>query len=108
MNRSEESIKLKDVARAAGVSVSSASRAISTPSAVSDSLRTRILAAVQRLGYPPTLAARAWAPQRSGLVGFLVRSPTDPLAAALLVSLDEPLRRAGYRIVLALCPDGHP
>ena len=51
-------VRLRDVARAAGVSTASASRALSAPSLVSPSLTARILAAAERLGYVPNLAAR--------------------------------------------------
>jgi DNA-binding LacI/PurR family transcriptional regulator len=61
----------------------------------------RIRAAAERLGYVPNLAARALATRRSGLVGILLYSATEPLAAAFVDALDDPLRREGMVIVLA-------
>ena len=94
-------VRLRDVARAAGVSTASASRALSAPPLVSPGLRARILAAAERLGYVPNLAARSLATRRSRLVGVLAAPLKDPLTTGLVEVLDGELRRAGYGIVLA-------
>lgn len=87
---------LKDVARAAGVSPASVSRALASKGAVSPGLHARIMAAAARLEYEPNLAARALASRHSGLLAMVV-SPTDDgvvvrSAAAALRALD----RHGY------------
>jgi LacI family transcriptional regulator len=94
-------MSLRDVARAAGVSTASASRALNASDLVSPGLKARILAAADRLGYMPNLAARSLATRRSGLVGVFVESLADPLTAGLVEALDRELHRAGYRIALA-------
>jgi LacI family transcriptional regulator len=94
---------LRDVARAAGVSVASASRALARPEVVSAELRGRIGAAAERLGYVPNLAARRLAGSRSGLVGVLVPGQTDALTAAAVAAIDRQLGQAGYGLVLAHC-----
>ena len=99
--RESRPAKLRDVARAAGVSTASASRALGAPHLVSPTLRARILAAAERLGYVPNLAARSLATRRSGLVGVLAGSLDEPLTAGLVEVLDTELRRAGYGIALA-------
>ena len=100
------SVTLRDVARAAGVSTASASRAIARPESVSDELRTRILAAAGRLGYAPNLAARALVARRTGLIGMLVDAPMEPLSAATVAAFDLALRRAGYSLVIATSRSG--
>ena len=92
---------LSDVARAAGVSTASASRALRRPDAVSAALRERILAAAERLGYVPNLAARTLAGRRSGVVGMLVETLSDPLAAAVTCAVDQALDRSGYSLAIA-------
>src|SRR2546430_17709988 len=76
-----DTITLRDVARAAGVSTASASRGLAGESNVSAELRSRVLAAATRLGYVPNLAARTLATRRSGLIGMVVRNVADPLMA---------------------------
>lgn len=91
---------LRDVARAAGVSVASASRALSRGGVGAD-LQLRIEAAARRLDYRANLAARALVSQRSGLVTVVVGSIADPLFAEAMDALERRLRAAGYTVLLA-------
>jgi LacI family transcriptional regulator len=99
------SITLRDVARAAGVSVASASRAQSRPEIVSADLLSRIGAAADRLGYVPNVAARKLAGKRSGIVGMLVRTLCDPLTAAATAAIDRQLGLAGHGLAVATYED---
>jgi LacI family transcriptional regulator len=94
-------VTLRDVARAAGVSTASASRALARDGVVSADLRRRILAAAQRLGYAPNLAARALAGRGSGLVGVLVETLEEPLLAAVVMALERRLAEGGYSVLIA-------
>ena len=91
---------LRDVARAAGVSVASASRALSHGGVGAD-LQSRIEAAAKRLEYRANLAARALVSRRSGLVAVLVGSVADTLVAEAVDALERRLRAAGYAVLLA-------
>ena len=62
---------LSDVARIAGVSPITVSRALREPHKVSDKLRENILAVVEETGYVPNFAARALASRHSGVVAVL-------------------------------------
>ena len=94
-------VTLRDVARAAGVSTASASRALARPEAVSEELRGRILAAATRLGYAPNLAARSLVGGRSGLVAMLVDTLIEPLPAAAAAEMQRALGREGYSLIIA-------
>jgi LacI family transcriptional regulator len=94
-------VTLREVARAAGVSTASASRALAQQGAVSADLQRRILAAATRLGYTPNLAARQLAGGRSGLIGLLINDLTDPLIGAVLSAFEVRLAEAGYGVLLA-------
>ena len=84
-----------------GVSTASASRALRGRAAVSADLRRRILAAADRLGYAPNLAARALAGRGSGLVGVLAETLEEPLLAAVVMGLERRLAEAGYSVLIA-------
>ena len=99
---SEQRVRLRDVARAAGVSTASASRALNSPEAVSETLGARITAAARRLGYLPNHAARALVTRRSGHIGVLLKSLADPLTATLLDALEKTLRREDFGVALAM------
>ena len=58
--RSAERVTLSDVAKAAGCSLMSASRALSQPGRVSDALREQVMRAAQALGYVPTRRRGHW------------------------------------------------
>nr|WP_272210169.1 LacI family DNA-binding transcriptional regulator [Marinicella sp. W31]MDC2876032.1 LacI family DNA-binding transcriptional regulator [Marinicella sp. W31] len=62
---------LSDVARLAGVSPITVSRALREPHKVSDKLREAILDVVEEIGYVPNFAARALASRHSGIVAVL-------------------------------------
>ena len=80
---------LELVAAAAGVSRGTASRVLSGSPQVSERAKTAVLAAAERLGYVPNLAARALVTKRSESVAFVVaeteeRFFADPFFATVL------------------------
>ena len=96
---------LRDIARAAGVSTASASRALSGAGGVSAEFQARIVAAATRLGYRPNLAARALVSRRCGLVGVVAQTLADPLFAGIVAALERRLRGAGLGTLLAVGMD---
>ena len=62
-------VGLRDVAKAAGVSTATVSRAMNMPDLVSPELRHRVAAVVRELGWVPHGAARALTTRRSGAIG---------------------------------------
>lgn len=98
-------VTLREVARAAGVSTASASRALGPKGAVSADLRQRILAAAERLGYVPNLAARSLALRQSGLIGVVVDALADPLIADVFGALERRFAEAGYGVVIGASRD---
>lgn len=77
-------VTLSDVARVAGVSAITVSRALRQPEKVSEEVRRRILETVDRLGYVPNAAASALASARTDVVALLVPSLTNAVFADLL------------------------
>jgi len=77
-------ITLADVAREAGVSAITVSRALRQPDKVSPKVRDRILRVVSRLGYVPDAAASALASTRTNVVALLVPSLTNAVFSDLL------------------------
>jgi LacI family gluconate utilization system Gnt-I transcriptional repressor len=93
-------LTLKDVARLAGVSPISASRALSTPDAVSDELLQKVKAAVQLTGYVPNMIAGGLASKNSKLVAAVVPTISGPVFQEMVQSLTETLAAAGYQVML--------
>lgn len=94
-------VRLSDVARRAGVSVITASRALRLPGKVAPATRARVAAAVAALGYVPNLVAGALASARTRNVALLVPTVASSIFASTINGLSEALEAEGYAIVMA-------
>lgn len=93
--------RLEDVARHAGVSTATVSRAINSPAEVSEQLRGRVMRAVETLGYVPHGAARALASRRSHTIGAIIPTVENAIFARGVQALQNALYEAGYTLLLA-------
>ncbi|GAB5463198.1 HTH-type transcriptional regulator GntR [Hoeflea alexandrii] len=94
-------ITLDDVARLAGVSAITVSRALRRPSMVSEAVRKRIDSAVSELGYVPNPAARHLATGRSNVIGVLIPSVTNSVFAEVLKGIYAASEPSDYDVQLA-------
>src|SRR5512139_3781403 len=101
MPRSNPNPRLADVARAAGVSLATASRALSEPEMVRDDTRGRVEEAAAMLGYVPHGAARALATSRTRTIGAVFPPVDNPIFAGATHALAQELAAAGYTLLLA-------
>ncbi len=92
---------LKDVARAAGVSIASASHALNGSKPVSDGLRRRVEAAAERVGYVPHAQARSLRTGRSRTLGVLLPDLGNPFFPALLQAVCAAANASGYGTLVA-------
>jgi len=91
----------KDVARLAGVSTATVSRALNLPQQVDPDTLERVRHAIDKLRYVPHGAARALRSRRSQMVGAVVPSFDYALYARTTSALQAVLDAAGYAMVLA-------
>ena len=92
--------RMADVARLAGVSTSTVSRAIRQPHIVSPAVRSRIEEAIERLSYRPNLMAGALASARSMTIGVIIPSMINSFFAATVEALEEGFVGSGYQLML--------
>jgi DNA-binding LacI/PurR family transcriptional regulator len=97
----DRATRLADVARMAGVSTASASRALAHPELVSDAVRDRVSDAASQLGYVANAAARSLSTRKSGLVGIVLGEP-DPTALHMLEAAEKTLSAGGTGVLLRL------
>jgi LacI family gluconate utilization system Gnt-I transcriptional repressor len=95
-----KSATLHDVARAAGVSLITASRALSNPGVVSEATIERVRRAVETTGYIPNLLAGGLKSRRSMTIGALVPVISVPQFLPTVQALTEELDRAGYQLIM--------
>ena len=89
-----------DVAREAGVSQMSVSRAVRGIEGVSETTRAHVLAVASRLGYQPNFNARSLAISRSRLVGVNVPTLVDEVFGDILEALRSTLDGHGLDLIM--------
>ncbi|MDE2253897.1 MAG: LacI family DNA-binding transcriptional regulator [Betaproteobacteria bacterium] len=94
------SSSIKDVARVAGVSVATVSRALSGVAAVSPKLMARIEAAIGETGYRPNLSARRLRSRHSGTIGLILADLRNPFFTAVSRAVEDVAYQHGLRVIL--------
>ena len=97
-----ESVKITDVAAAAGVAPMTVSRVINTPDRVSPQTTARVRAAIERLGYVPNLIAGGLSSRKSRMVAAIVPTIAHPMFAGLVQAFSASMRQAGYQVMLSI------
>jgi LacI family transcriptional regulator len=100
MLRGVKRLTLADVAREAGVSVKTASRVVNQERWVSAETRLRVDQAIERLGFRPSLNARALAGRRSFFVAFVFDVITPLELGVALSGAIQRCRLADYRVLV--------
>ncbi|WP_183298713.1 LacI family DNA-binding transcriptional regulator [Cupriavidus alkaliphilus] len=95
-----KSVTLHDVAREAGVSLITASRALSNPRMVSEKTIARVQQAVAATGYIPNLLAGGLKSKRSLMVAALVPNIAVAQFLPTVKALTDALDAAGYQLIL--------
>lgn len=93
-------ITIRDVARTAGVSVSTVSRVLNNSKPVSDEVRQRVMSAVETLGFQPNALARSLILRRSSFIGLLVPDVSNPFFSEVVAGVEEVANAQGYNVIL--------
>ena len=96
-------VTLADVARRAGVSASTASRALNGRGELSDRTRAAVRDAARALQFQPSQLARSLRTSTTHTVGFVVPDVSSPFYAAALKGAQAALHDSGYRVLLMDC-----
>lgn len=91
---------IKDIARAAGVSVSTVSHALSGNRPISEATRARVLEAVAVLGYRPNRLAQGLVSKTTRSLGLLVPDLANPFFSAMAEALEVQAQERGYSVIL--------
>lgn len=100
---------IKDVAKKAGVSIATVSYVLNDSGAVGDETRQRVLQAVQKLGYRPSVIAKGLQARKSRMIGYSWRPvPPDqfnPILEKFIHSMAEAAARHDYHVLTFPCPE---
>lgn len=94
-------VTLREVAAAAGVDVSTASRVLKNTGRASDATRARIFAAAEKLGYRGNPAARALKTAHAATLLMVVPQIENPIFASAIIAAETEARQSGYGLLVA-------
>src|SRR4029450_3930387 len=98
-------VVLADVARLAGTSEATASRALKDDPRIGETTRAAVRAAAQKLGYVPNAAARSLRARRTHILGLLLDDLADPVHGKVAAGFEE--AAAGPRSAVSLMTGLH-
>ncbi|HEY8226509.1 MAG TPA: LacI family DNA-binding transcriptional regulator [Pyrinomonadaceae bacterium] len=93
-------MRIKDVAREAGVSTATVSHVINNTKYVTDVTRERVLRAIKSCDYYANAHARTLASGRSNIIGLLVSDISNPFFPELVKSIEDAAFECGYNVIL--------
>jgi LacI family transcriptional regulator len=104
-------VNIKDIAKKAGVSPSTVSRALNDDPKISEETRKKIKEIARKLKYKPNQAARALITRETKTIGFLILKKEKPLVAdpfysIILYSAQNELHELGYHLLYGIIPHG--
>ncbi|MDD6200402.1 MAG: LacI family DNA-binding transcriptional regulator [Firmicutes bacterium] len=95
-----KNVTIKDVAKVAGVSYSTVSRALSGSPEISADTRERILEVCKQMNYTANTVARAMVMKSTKLLGLILSGVNNPFMSELAYHIDRQARARGYNIIL--------
>ena len=93
-------MRIKDVAREAGVSTATVSHVINETKYVTDTTRQKVKDAIEKLNFYPNAHARSLASGRSNIIGLLVSDISNPFFPELIKSIEAAAFEHGYNVML--------
>ena len=93
-------VTIKDIAREAGVSIASVSRALNGMDGISEKKRSRILRVCERLSYTPNGLARSLVKRRTQTIGIIMPDIMSPFYSELMVKASDAAHKRGYQVLL--------
>jgi LacI family transcriptional regulator len=94
-------VRLKDIARHAGVSVMTVSKVLRDAPDISAATKARVRLMAQQMGYVPDCNAQSLRTRTSRFLGIVIPSISDPLFSRVLLAIEERAHELGFEIILA-------
>jgi LacI family transcriptional regulator len=98
-------ITIRDVARAAGVSVATVARAQNGRALATEATRQRVGEVARRLGYAPHAAARTLITSRTGTIGVLLPDLYGEFFSEVIRGIDQTAQRHGFHLLVSSSHD---
>jgi len=93
--------RLKDLARIAGYSVMTVSKALRDEKDVSEATKAKIKALALQMGYVPDSSAQGLRSKTTKLFGLVIPATTNPIYARMVFAIEERAHDLGYDVIIA-------
>jgi len=100
MSQPRESITIHDVAREAGVSVSTVSRVLNDKADVAESTYSRVKSVIAELGYTSSLAAKSMRSRQTNVIGLIVPTLDDPFPIEVMKGVNQAIVQFNYDLIV--------
>ncbi len=96
----KHSLTIQDVAKAAGVSVSTVSRVLNAKVDVASETQNRVLAVIDELGYTSNLAARSMRSRKKNMIGLVVPDIGFPYAIEIMKGINRAIAESNFDLLV--------
>ena len=93
-------VTIKDIAKEAGVSINTVSRALNNKPDISKETKRKILKIAKELGYVKNITASSLRQKETRIVGVIIADSSNPFYAEVLKGIEAASRKYGYQIIL--------
>lgn len=100
-----QNVTIKDIAKVAGVSYATVSRALSGSTEIGEATRQRVLEICREMGYTANSVARSMVMKRTNILGLIVANIDNPFMSELAYHIELLAREQGYNLML--CNSSH-
>ncbi len=96
----KSTLTIQDVARAAGVSVSTVSRVLNDKDDVALETYEKVQRVIDELGYASSLAAKSMRSRKTNAIGLIVNNLSDPFSIEVMKGVDKAITDFGYDLII--------
>ena len=100
MSKSSSIVTIRDVAAAAGVSVSTVSRVLNEKDDVAPSTQSKVRQVIDELGYASSLAATSMRSRKSNVIGLIMIDLSDPFSIEVVRGVSAAIRDHEYDLIV--------
>ncbi len=100
VSQKKSSLTIRDVAREAGVSVSTVSRVLNDKDDVAPDTYTKVQAVIQQMGYASSLAAKGLRSQRTNVIALVVPDVSDSFTIQVMKGVSRAIQELGQDLLI--------
>jgi LacI family transcriptional regulator len=100
MKLTKSSPTIQDVAKAAGVSVSTVSRVLNDKDDVAPSTYNKVQQVINELGYASSLAARSMRSRKTNVIGLIMPDVDNPFSIQVMKGVNQAITKFGYDLII--------